>query len=55
MNSPNPNPVQKSPASTSDETTGLPGLPTWPRVYVAVACSFVLWVVLLRVLTTLFS
>jgi hypothetical protein len=38
-----------------DDQTGLPGLPTWPRVYILVVGSFILWVVLLRVLTRLFA
>ena len=38
-----------------DETTGLPGLRTWRTVYVVVAGIFVLWVVLLTVLTRFYS
>jgi hypothetical protein len=38
-----------------DETTGLPGLRTWRQVYVAVAITFILWVVLLSVLSRVFS
>jgi hypothetical protein len=38
-----------------DETTGLPGLRTWPRVYVFVIVVFVVWVGLLTALTRMFS
>jgi hypothetical protein len=39
----------------NDDKTGLPGLPTWPRVYWLVAGSFILWVALLVTLTLTFS
>jgi len=38
-----------------DESTGLPGLRTWRRVYLAVVLVFVLWVGLLAALTRMFS
>jgi hypothetical protein len=38
-----------------DDNTGLPWLPTWNGVYLVVILSFVLWVVLLIVLTDFFS
>ena len=48
-----PNPTTERPA-TRDELTGLPGVRTWRRVYFWVAASFILWVVLLRLLTVMF-
>ncbi len=39
----------------SDETTGLPGLRTWRRVYAFVLITFVVWIVLLVALTKAFS
>ena len=45
----------ESPAGDEDELTRLPGLRTWRRVYLFVFGCFVLWVVLLLVLTTSFS
>ena len=38
-----------------DDATGLPGLRSWRAVYVVVAGIFVGWVVLLTVLTKLYS
>ena len=38
-----------------DAVTGLPGLRTWPAVYVFVLGVFVLWVGLLTVLTEMYS
>ncbi|HXQ80035.1 MAG TPA: hypothetical protein VN775_01895 [Opitutaceae bacterium] len=38
-----------------DESTGLPGLRTWRRVYLAVVLVFILWVGLLAALTRMFS
>ena len=38
-----------------DETTGLPGLRTWPQVYVAVIVIFLAWVGLLAALAGLFA
>ena len=38
-----------------DEATGLPGFRTWRGVYVLVLASFILWVVLLLVLTMSYS
>jgi hypothetical protein len=42
-------------ATGGDEATGLPGFRTWRGVYVLVLASFVLWVLLLLVLTTSYS
>lgn len=39
----------------ADESTGLPGLSTWRRVYVFVFGCFVLWVVLLAVFSRVFA
>ena len=39
----------------SDESTGLPGLRTWRRVYAFVLITFVVWIVLLVALTKAFS
>jgi hypothetical protein len=49
-----PHPTTERP-ETPDERTGLPGFRTWHRVYLLVAASFILWVVLLRLLTVLFA
>jgi hypothetical protein len=38
-----------------DESTGLPGLRTWRRVYLFVLIVFVAWVGLLTVLTRMYS
>ncbi len=38
-----------------DEATGLPGLRRWRSVYLVVAGIFVTWVMLLTVLTKLYS
>jgi hypothetical protein len=38
-----------------DETTGLPGLRTWGRVYLFVLVIFVAWVAFLAVLTRAFA
>ena len=38
-----------------DTATGLPGLRSWPAVYVFVLGVFVVWVGLLTVLTTMYS
>ena len=45
----------ESPAGSENELTSLPGLRTWRHVYLFVFGCFVLWVVLLLVLTTSFS
>lgn len=42
-------------AAADDESTELPGLRTWPRVYAFVLISFVVWVVLLTLLSRAFS
>jgi hypothetical protein len=39
----------------ADESTGLPGLHTWRRVYLFVFGCFVLWVVLLAVFSRVFA
>lgn len=45
-------PEDRDDAFAADEAaTGLPSLPTWPRVYAFVLGTFVLWVVLLSVLS----
>jgi hypothetical protein len=38
-----------------DETTGLPGLRTWTRVYLVVVGTLVAWIGLLALLTRAFS
>ena len=38
-----------------DESTGLPGLRTWRRVYLVVVLVFIAWVGLLTALTRVFS
>lgn len=43
------------PQKPSDETTGLPGLRTWRRVYAFVLITFLVWIVLLVALTKAFS
>jgi len=52
MKSPNPTTAR---LERPDEPTGLPGVRTWRRVYFLVAASFILWVVLLRLLTVMFA
>ena len=42
-------------STTNNQSTGLPGLRTWPLVYLVVFASFVIWVVLLLVLEGFFS
>jgi hypothetical protein len=42
-------------APPDDEKTGLPGLRTWPTVYAVVLAILAAWVVILTVLTRLFS
>jgi hypothetical protein len=42
-------------APADDATTGLPVLRSWGRVYLFVIGTFVVWVVLLAVLTRMFS
>jgi hypothetical protein len=38
-----------------DDATDLPGLPTWPAVYLVVTIAFVIYVGLLTALTRMFS
>jgi hypothetical protein len=40
---------------TDERLTGLPGLSTWRRVYLAVGAIFLVWVALLTLLTRAFS
>jgi hypothetical protein len=47
----NPRPA---PAGPGDADTGLPGLRTWPRVYLVVVGTFFLWLALLTTLTVMF-
>jgi hypothetical protein len=42
-------------APDDDEATGLPGLRSWRRVYLAVLVVFAVWVGLLAALTRLYS
>jgi len=51
MKSDAPTPAAARGQTVADEPTGLPGLRTWRHVYLFVFGSFVLWVVLLLVLT----
>ncbi|HMD60340.1 MAG TPA: hypothetical protein VKG78_02860 [Opitutaceae bacterium] len=41
-------------APEDEETTGLPGLRTWRRVYLAVVVVFAVWVGLLTALARMF-
>ena len=41
--------------TSDEEATGLPGFNSWRAVYAFVFGSFVLWVVLLIILSTVFS
>lgn len=50
----NPPPVDAPPAG-DDEMIGLPGFRTWRSVYIFVAVTFILWVVLLLALTLSYS
>jgi hypothetical protein len=52
MNSPDQSPTA---ASQADESTGVPGLRTWPVVYLLVFISFAVWVGLLLALERFFS
>ena len=45
----------ESPSDSREELTGLPGLRTWRGVYLFVFGSFILWVLLLLVLTMSYS
>jgi hypothetical protein len=53
METPNQSPDQ--PQDTESETTGLPGLRSWPSVYLLVTAIFILWVGLLVALERFFS
>ena len=48
-------PAAELPADHRDEITSLPGLRTWPHVYLFVVSCFVLWVLLLLALTEFYS
>ena len=48
-------PGDRVPPSLSDDSTGLPGLRSWRAVYLVVTGIFIAWVVLLTVLTKLYS
>jgi len=50
-----PAPPTSNIGAVDDDETGLPGLRTWPRVYLFVLGVFVVWVVLLTALTLMFS
>jgi len=52
---PSDNPPLPLPHDTESETTGLPGLRTWPSVYLLVLLTFILWVGLLTALSRMFS
>jgi hypothetical protein len=39
----------------ADSETGLPGLRTWPRVYLVVVGIFFVWLALLTTLTVMFA
>jgi len=52
MKSPNPTTAR---LELPDEQTGLPAVRTWRRLYLLVTASFILWVVLLRLLTVIFA
>jgi len=41
-------------AAPGDADTGLPGLRTWPRVYLLVVGIFFVWLALLTTLTVMF-
>lgn len=56
MNSPGTHPAPvDAPSADQDELTGMPWFRTWRDVYVLVLASFILWVVLLLVLTMSYS
>lgn len=38
-----------------EDVTGLPGVPSWPGVYLTVGAIFIFWVLLLAALPWLFS
>jgi len=38
-----------------DDVTGLPGLTSWPKVYLFVLGVFIVWVALLTTLSMMFS
>jgi hypothetical protein len=41
--------------AVDDDVTGLPGLTSWPKVYVFVLGVFVLWVAFLTTFSMMFS
>jgi len=52
---PGPESAAPGPAESDQRRTGLPGLRTWPAVYVFVLAVFALWVGLLIALSKVFS
>ena len=44
-----------TPAPPDDAETGLPGLRTWPQVYLLVSGIFFIWLALLTTLTVMFT
>ena len=53
--SPISKPPDASPSGVDDAATGLPGLSTWPGVYLFVFGVFIVWVALLTMLSMMFS
>ena len=47
--------MMNKPSVTEDQTTGLPGLPSWHAVYWLVTGIFILWVGLLVALARIFA
>jgi hypothetical protein len=43
------------PMAAEDQTTGLPGLPSWQSAYLLVVVIFILWVGLLVALARIFA
>ena len=52
---PQPQETDDSPSRPGDDTTGLPGLQTWRGVYLFVFGMFVVYVVLLTILSRVFA
>lgn len=44
-----------APKNENNDATGLPGLRSWRAVYIFVLATFAVWVLLLIVLTEIFS
>ena len=47
--------MEDDPDHASDHATGLPGMRSWRAVYLVVFGTFLLWIVLLTLLTRFFS